>query len=108
MNKELVKEAFGAVAELCLALDAAPLTKYPACWEHQIDSQWWIACNGHDEKKKCSREAEVDPFSIYVEFNGWPAGIFNPFGGVIAAGAAANEDTFIAAVKKATEAAQSA
>jgi len=32
----------------------------------------------------------VPPFNCYVEFNGWPAGVFNPFGGIIAAGELAN------------------
>ena len=34
-----------------------------------------------------------------LTFNGWPAGIIDPMGGIIAAGAAANEDTFIAAIE---------
>lgn len=37
----------------------------------------------------------VGPCEIYVTWNGWPAGILDPSGGVIAAGEAANEDAFI-------------
>jgi hypothetical protein len=41
---------------------------------------------------------EVDalpPFSVKVSWNGWPAGIIQPGGGIIAAGEAANEDSLI-------------
>ncbi len=34
-----------------------------------------------------------------LKFNGWPAGIIDPAGGIIAAGEAANEDAFIAAIE---------
>ncbi len=34
-----------------------------------------------------------------LKFNGWPAGIIDPRGGIIAAGSAANEDTFITAIE---------
>lgn len=47
---------------------------------------WKIALNGKD-------------FQAKIEFNGWPAGIIDPHGGIIAAGEAANEDTFIAAIE---------
>ncbi len=34
-----------------------------------------------------------------LKFNGWPAGIIDPRGGIIAAGGVANEDTFIEAIE---------
>jgi hypothetical protein len=34
-----------------------------------------------------------------IKFNGWPAGIIDPAGGIIAAGGIANEDAFIAAIE---------
>jgi hypothetical protein len=37
-----------------------------------------------------------------VEYNGLPAGIFNPRGGVIAAAEGADEATFIEALERAT------
>jgi len=47
---------------------------------------WEIALNGKEVRAS-------------IKFNGWPAGIIDPAGGIIAAGAAANEDSFIAAIE---------
>lgn len=46
-------------------------------------------------------EIELDGKSLQVRvsFNGWPAGVIDPNGGIIAAGEIANEDTFIEAVE---------
>jgi hypothetical protein len=93
--------AFALLADYSNKQGAAPLSKFENCWEKQIDEQWWIAMNGHDEPRKCSKGAEVEPCNCYVEFNGWPAGILDPFGGILAAGAVANEDSFIEALKAA-------
>lgn len=94
-------EAFDRVAALGIALGAFPVTKFPDCWEHSIDERWFIAVNGHREPKKTSGGVVVNSFNCYVEYNGWPAGSFDPRGGVIAAGDCANEDTFIAALDEA-------
>lgn len=97
----LMKLAPGRVAELATALGVRAIHRLPGCWEYQIDEQWWIAINGHDEPVTCSTGARVDPFHIFVTYNGWPAGILTPFAGTLAAGAAANEETFIAAIEAA-------
>jgi hypothetical protein len=94
-------EAFLEIAHLAERLGIANIRALPGCWEHQIDKRWWIAVNANENATVCSRGPTVPPYSAYVEFNGWPAGIINPRGGVIAAGAAANEDAFIAALKAA-------
>lgn len=94
-----VSEAFDVLAELCIALDAAPLTQFPGCWELQVDPQLWIAVNGHNETKQSSDGTNVEPFHCIVTYNGWPAGIINPFCGILATGECANEDTFIAAMR---------
>ena len=80
-------------------LGVASINKLPACWELQIDAHWWIAMNGHNYRIACSKGVEVNPFECYVEFNGFPAGSCGLNGGVIAAGSAANEDSFIAALR---------
>jgi hypothetical protein len=99
-NEPTVCEAFAVLADLCIALGEAPLSKHVACWEHKIDERWAVAVNGHNEPKHCSFSAvPVDPFNCYVQFNGWPAGILNPYGGIIAAGELANEATFIEAMR---------
>lgn len=97
-----MSEAFMVVVQLGLALGKRDMSKLPGCWEHQVDEQWWIALNPHDGNEKCSTGAAVPGFSIYIRFNEWPAGLIDPRSGVIAAGAAANEDSFIAAVQAAT------
>jgi hypothetical protein len=107
---DTICEAFMAIAELAIALGASPFNKFPGCWEHQVDDQWWVAVNGHREKKQCRHEggmsatgADVSPFNAYVEYNGWCAGVISPCGGAFADGSCANEDEFIAALKAATE-----
>ena len=90
---------FILVAKVAQKDDAAPLHKHAGCWERQIGDHWWIAVNGHTEPKKCSKGADVPPFNCYVEFNGLPAGQFDPFGGIIAAGDVDNEEAFAAALE---------
>jgi hypothetical protein len=90
---------FTLLADLALKDGVAPINKLPACWERQVDEHWWIAVNAQKEKVKCSKGAEIEPFHCYVEFNGFPAGVFTPFGGIIAAGSVANEETFAAAIE---------
>lgn len=97
-------EAYCAVVDLGLALGAQPLHRHPACWECQVDEQWRVSMNGHRNPQKTTTGHEVPPFECLVEFNGFPAGLLSPFDGVIAAGAAANEDAFITAVKARTAA----
>jgi hypothetical protein len=94
-----VTEAYLLIAELCIALDAAPLSKHAGCWEERIDAHWDIAMNGHKKPMQSSYGAEVAPFCAYLRYNGFPAGIASPNGGIIANGSMANEDSFIAAVK---------
>ncbi len=36
----------------------------------------------------------IDPFTAHVSWNGFPAGVIDPSGGVIAAGELANEEAF--------------
>ncbi len=98
-DEPAVCEAFAAIADLCLALDAAPANRYPGCWELRLDEHWEIAFNGHGESVRSSHGVAVEPYHCYVQFNGWPAGVFGPLGGTIAAGELANEETFLAAVR---------
>ena len=107
MSEQPVSAAFMAVADLCIALGGAPLHKHEGCWEHQVDEHWWIAVNGHPEPRLMQKHPElqpVQPFHAFIEWNGWPAGIMTAYGGVIAAGECANEETFIAALRAARDA----
>jgi hypothetical protein len=89
------------MAELAIALGVKPLPEHDGCWEHQVDKRWFIAVNGHQEPRlirKHPTAPALNPYNVYVEYNGWPAGIFDPSGGCIAAGEGANENTFIQAL----------
>lgn len=94
-------EVFAEIAALAQRLGVRSIKDLPGCWEHDVDGHWWIAVNGHRIPMKCSRGPEVHPFTVYVEWKGWPAGIITPDGGTLAAGDAANEDALIAALKAA-------
>ena len=102
MSIEQFSAAFGAIVNYALSHGVRSLADRPGLWEVQIDEHWWIALNPHDEKLKCSHGADVSFGHCYIEWNGWPAGMITPYDGIIAAGALANEDSFIAAVKAAT------
>jgi hypothetical protein len=101
-------EAFVRLVELGIALKIAPLPQHPACWEHQVDQRWWICLNGHKESKRNSDGFDVPSFECVVKYNGWPAGMFGPGGGIIAAGEGANESTFIEALVAAKQRAEAA
>lgn len=84
---------------------AAPINKHPGCWECRLDEHWLVAMNGHPEPMEtqlCPSPVTVQPFTVYVEFNGWPAGVFNMYSGEFAAGSMANLDAFQAALIEAT------
>ena len=93
---------FEAVIEMCFRLGVREIDNLEGCWECQIDDDWWIAVNGHKDPCEAKppqheKTIEVPPFTAYVEYNGWPAGLLDPKGGIIAAGDYANEQTFVAA-----------
>lgn len=104
MSEEPISEAFASVLGLAVKLGVTRINEREGCWEHAIDGTWWIAINGHKTPTKCSRGPEVPFGHCYVEYNGFPAGVFSMRSGIIAAGAAANEATFIAAVQRACDA----
>ena len=93
-----LSEATYEIALLAERMRVAPINQFPGCWEFTA-GPWWVAVNGHRTLKACSKGPEVQPFSAYVEYNGFPAGNFNSFGGLIAAGQEANEGTFIEALR---------
>lgn len=99
----MISEVFAEAVELATRLGVERIDRLPGCWEVQVDKQWWIAMNGHKEPTACSKGGTpIPPFHLYVEFNGFPAGVIGMRTGMIAAGAAANEDALIAALKAKT------
>ena len=94
-----ITNAMVLIAELAKKLGVSNIKALPGCWEHQIDEHWKIYLNGHREAVTIASGVSVEPFNCWVEYNGWPAGSFDGFGGVIAAGEGANEETFIEALR---------
>ncbi len=101
-------EAFHLIGKLGSALGVKSIKDFTGCWEHDIDEHWHIALNGHQETVKSSSGVEVAPFNCWVEWNGWPAGYLDPRGGIIAAGEAANEESFCDALRAAIAKAEAA
>lgn len=78
--------AFMGCVALAVKDGSKPLAELPGQTYHRTVGVWEIAlCDS--------------PIQAKLKFNGWPAGIIDPRGGIIAAGEAANEDTFIAAIE---------
>jgi hypothetical protein len=73
-----------------------PPGKLEGLWIRKLDEQWLMKCNGHAEKID-----GVPPFSFYIEFNGWPAGIIDAQGSTFAAGQLANFLTFVSVLEAA-------
>lgn len=105
MTTAPLSEAMMAVADMMTALGRTHLNQHIGPAIHDVDEHWRVVLNPHREFVRYGEKAEIEipPFSCYIEFNGWPAGLINPYGGAIAAGSLANEETFIAAVKAATQ-----
>jgi len=90
----------GLIADLGAALGVSRINELPGVWTHEVDDHWTIALNGHKEPKE-HESLSIPPFHCTVWYNGWLAGLFNAFGGTIAAGSVANEDTFCEALRRA-------
>lgn len=96
-----IPEVLGKAVEFMLSHGFEDIKHLPGCAEMAIDETWWIALNGHEDTTECSKGVGVPPFSLYIEFNGWPAGVVTAYGGTMAAGSIANEREFIAAIERA-------
>jgi len=90
------------ISEACLMIVQLAVHRagVPNCKDRvltlEIDERWKATVNGCRETRD-----SIPPFSIGLEFNGFPAGIIDPGGGIMAAGDAANEATLIRALRKA-------
>lgn len=94
-DTDRVSDAFTALMDLALALGHREISKLPGLCTFEVDEHWKVSINGHKEEIDHIPAYHVMPF-----WNGFPAGIFGPSGGIIAAGELANEDTFIEACQK--------
>jgi len=84
-------QVFKRAVDYAISCGAERICDLHGCWEAQVDEHWHISINGHAEMTPNSKGAPVPPFSVWVEFNGWPGGIVNAHGGTLCAGAIANE-----------------
>lgn len=95
-----ISEAFMVASELAYQKAVAEgydnISAYPGMITVVLDDRWTFDLHAQVQ--------DIDGLpagTVRINFNGWPAGIVNAYGGVIAAGALANEDTFLAAAKSA-------
>lgn len=96
-----INEVFSRIIDVLLARGFKSIKDLPACAETKIDEHWEVAVNGHDFPIACSHGVKVPPFTAYLQFNGWPAGLVTPYDGTMAAGQLANEEALLAALREA-------
>ena len=109
IEPESIPEAFHKVVELGLARGYERICDLPGALVLKVDDNWTVAMNGHEEPidvpegDGCMGIHGLPPYTIAIWWWGWIAGMVNAKGGEIAFGEMANEDSFIKAVKAATE-----
>lgn len=92
-----ISEAFLLLGQLAAKVGMTNARDLPGCWEHEF-GDWFFAVNAHENEIACSKGARVPPYHAYLECRGWPAGLINPYGGVMMGGGG-EEDQFIADLK---------
>lgn len=108
-----VPEVFDAIANLVIDRNQHPLKQYPNPLHVPVDDQWQVWVNGQMTEREIvdapessmAHRLKVPRCTAAVFFNGWLAGFVDPAGGTVAAGEVANEDTLLAALKAARDAA---
>lgn len=82
--------------DYALSQGAKQVNKIPGLWDNKIDEHWRIQFNPHHDVL-----GNVPPFSWYVEYNGFPAGILDIRGdGIICCGEFANENGLMEAIER--------
>lgn len=94
----MIPEAFVGIAKLAIKDGVVNLSDRDPCVYERSFGAWRIELNGSNTAIEWKGRT-IPPFSAIVEFNGWPAGLIDPGGGIIAAGEAANEGAFISAIE---------
>ena len=98
------KDAVQLILDLWKHDGIEPLSKLPGLWERKLDDRWTLWVNGHGDAMPTKPDGgfKLEPYCVYVEFNGWPWGNFAITGqGCIGAGALANYETFCDALRRA-------
>lgn len=100
MSATRISEVFAEIMAYAARVGVSRIDTIEGCWEFEPGPGWFIAVNGHKTPTPCSRsKVPVAPFTAYIEWHGWPAGVVGLRQGFIAAGTEANEATLIAALK---------
>lgn len=76
--------------------DVPPMNQLPGLWEFDMGELWHVKVNGHAEKID-----DIAGFHAVAEYNGWPAIVMNPYGGMsmFITPELRAEDAFIDAIK---------
>lgn len=91
----MIAKAFMRVVDLGVARGMADIAKTPGC--QQLDfGMWALSLNPHLEPTKNADGVEVPMGSVFVQYNGWPAGIIGMDGGCLVG---VTEDQFIEAIE---------
>lgn len=102
-----MKDPVEKVMELHSALGVGPLNQFSEPWVCEVGASWIVAVNGTKEQHRVQpdgcMEVPLEPFNFAFWFNGWLAGLMTPAGGSFAAGSAANQESFAAAVDRRIE-----
>lgn len=77
-----------AIHALCCELAAlcgqASLQDVPGCWEHQVDENWLLSLNAHQQKVTDSRGAPVPALCVWAHhLKGIALGVISPVGGFV-------------------------
>lgn len=86
MNEQL-SEAFVKTCSLLLARGYKDLCNTPGCIEHDINDDWHIKLNPHNEPATDSNDSEIKPFSMIVLHKEMPVGLIGPYDGALMFGA---------------------
>lgn len=95
---EKINEIFVLAAELAIKDGAVPIEEM---YVRKINDSFTIVINSDKEREY--KGMKIPPFHMYVEYNGLPAGLLDPWDGFIASGKMVNENALIKALKTALE-----
>jgi hypothetical protein len=100
-----IAEVFAAMADagwtVKNAHDKVLVKRFP---DHRGGTnEWEIILNGNAERRTVKPrdwgEIDLPSFTAAVFWNGWLAGLLDPYGGVLTVGTGANEDALIASIR---------
>ena len=93
-----VSAVFSLVADLAIAVGAAPINRLPGCWVHNLGEGWIVAVNGHPTTQEWG-DTPIAPYHVVAQCRGWPVGLFGPYSGTLIGGVSA-EDELIALLRR--------